>query len=106
MRSETRTAPPAHRTAVLAIILVSYLVIVLDISNVITALPKIECGLSFSATGLSWVQNACTLALVLVLIVRPGAGAVGGDAALAPAPATPRPDLGDVTTQGTRDHAA
>ena len=46
----------------LAIILASYLMIVLDISIVITALPKIHAGLHFSATGLSWVQNAYTLA--------------------------------------------
>jgi hypothetical protein len=49
-------AATAHRTAVLAIILVSYLMIVLDISIVITGLPKIQHGLNFSPTGLSWVQ--------------------------------------------------
>lgn len=47
---------------VLAIMLVSYLMIVLDISIVITALPKIRHELAFTATGLSWVQNAYTLA--------------------------------------------
>jgi len=35
------------------IILVSYLMIVLDISIVITALPKMHTGLGISATGLS-----------------------------------------------------
>jgi hypothetical protein len=38
---------------VLALILVSYLMIVLDISIVITALPRIKTGLSFSPTALS-----------------------------------------------------
>lgn len=37
--------------------------IVLDISIVITALPEMVQGLGFSATGLSWVQNAYTLAI-------------------------------------------
>jgi hypothetical protein len=46
------------RTAVLAIVLVRYTMIVLGISLVITARPKIRYGLNFSATALSWVQNA------------------------------------------------
>ena len=37
-----------NRIAVLAIILVSYTMIVLDISIVITALPQIRYGLGFS----------------------------------------------------------
>jgi MFS family permease len=47
--------------AVLAIVLVSYTMIVLDISIVITALPKIHYALGFSVTALSWVQNAYLL---------------------------------------------
>jgi hypothetical protein len=39
---------------VLAIILVSYFMIVLDISIVITGLPKIETELGFSTTDLPW----------------------------------------------------
>jgi EmrB/QacA subfamily drug resistance transporter len=65
----------SHKTAVLAIILVSYLMIVLDISIVITALPKIRDGLGFSAIGLTWVQNAYTLAFGGLLLL----GARGGD---------------------------
>lgn len=66
--------PRQHTTAVLAIILVSYLMIVLDISIVITALPKLQLGLGFSSTGLSWVQNAYTLAYggILLLGARMG----------------------------------
>jgi hypothetical protein len=45
MPTATHTAPSFRRTAVLAIILVSYLMIVLDISIVITGLPKIQQGL-------------------------------------------------------------
>jgi EmrB/QacA subfamily drug resistance transporter len=60
--------------AVLAIILASYLMIVLDISIVITALPKIQHSLGFSATGLSWVQNAYTLVFGGLLLLGARAG--------------------------------
>jgi EmrB/QacA subfamily drug resistance transporter len=62
------------RTPVLWIVLVSYLMIVLDISIVITALPKIHHALHFSATGLSWVQNAYTLAFGGLLLLGARAG--------------------------------
>src|SRR2546421_12459760 len=70
--------PAVRRTPVLALILVSYLMIVLDISIVITALPKIHHGLGFSATGLSWVQNAYTLAFGGLLPLGARAGDVLG----------------------------
>jgi EmrB/QacA subfamily drug resistance transporter len=72
------TAPFSHRTAVLAIILVSYLMMVLDISIVITALPKIHDGLGLSAAGLSWVQNAYTLAFGGLLLLGARAGDILG----------------------------
>jgi EmrB/QacA subfamily drug resistance transporter len=76
----TRSSQPGHamaavrQPAVLVIILASYLMIVLDISIVITALPKIHYALGFSSTGLSWVQNAYTLAFggFLLLGARTG----------------------------------
>jgi hypothetical protein len=49
-----------RRGPVLAIILASYAMIVLDISIVITALPKIHHELDFSATALSWVGRTRT----------------------------------------------
>ncbi|MFP3606426.1 MFS transporter [Paraburkholderia sp. SIMBA_053] len=58
--------------------LVSYLMIVLDISIVITALPKIETGLRFSHTGLSWVSNAYTLAFGGMLLLGARAGDIFG----------------------------
>ena len=48
--------------------------IVLDISLVITALPKIHTTLGFSNTALSWVQNAYLLAFGGLLL-----GARAGD---------------------------
>ncbi|HMC08867.1 MAG TPA: MFS transporter, partial [Actinomycetota bacterium] len=66
------------RTPVLAIVLASYLMIVLDISIVITALPKIHHALGFSATGLSWVQNAYTLTFGGLLLLGARAGDILG----------------------------
>jgi hypothetical protein len=77
MSAAAQTAPSSHRTAVLAIILVSYLMMVFDISIVITALPKIHDGLGFSAAGLSWVQNAYTLASGLVNMAHQLGGSLG-----------------------------
>ncbi|MEV8506310.1 MFS transporter [Actinoplanes sp. NPDC051475] len=68
----------AHRLAVLVIILISYLMIVLDISIVITALPQMHIGLGFSTTGLSWVQNAYTLAFGGLLLLGARAGDILG----------------------------
>jgi EmrB/QacA subfamily drug resistance transporter len=65
-------------TPVLVIVLASYLIIVLDISIVITALPKIHTTLGFSATGLSWVQNAYLLAFGGLLLLGARAGDVLG----------------------------
>jgi EmrB/QacA subfamily drug resistance transporter len=70
--------PVTHRvpasTRLLAVILASYLMIVLDVSIVVTALPNIHHSLGFSATGLSWVQNAYTLAFGGLLLLGARAG--------------------------------
>jgi EmrB/QacA subfamily drug resistance transporter len=70
--------PVTHRapgsTRLLAVILASYLMIVLDVSIVVTALPKIHHSLGFSSTGLSWVQNAYTLAFGGLLLLGARAG--------------------------------
>jgi MFS family permease len=73
-----QAAAPSSRVPVLVIILASYLMIVLDISIVITALPKIQQGLGFSATELSWVQNAYTLAFGGLLLLGARAGDILG----------------------------
>jgi EmrB/QacA subfamily drug resistance transporter len=69
---EPAGAPNA--AAVLAIILACYLMIVLDISVIIAALPKIHRALHFSPTGLSWVQNAYTLTFGGLLLLGARAG--------------------------------
>jgi EmrB/QacA subfamily drug resistance transporter len=57
----TRQQAPTHPRAILAIILVSYFLILLDNSVVFTGLPSIQEGLDLSPVGLSWVQDAYTL---------------------------------------------
>lgn len=72
----------AHLTprqlAVLLVILSSYLMIVLDISIVITALPRIRQTFEMSAANLSWVQNAYTLAFGGLLLLGARAGDIMG----------------------------
>src|SRR2546430_17113060 len=67
-----------NRARVLAIILGSYLMIVLDVSIVINALPRIHHALGFSATGLSWVQDAYTLTFGGLLLLGARAGDLFG----------------------------
>lgn len=68
----------ARKGAILAIVLVSYLMIILDVSIVITGLAKIRADLGFSATHLSWVQSAYTLAFGGLLLLGARAGDILG----------------------------
>lgn len=63
---------------VLAIIVASYLMIVVDISIVITGLPRIQASLGFTAAQLSWVTNAYTLAFGGLLLLGARAGDILG----------------------------
>ncbi|WP_374603521.1 MFS transporter [Niveibacterium sp.] len=74
----THTAHPIRRGAVLAIIMASYLMIVIDISIVLTGLPKIQAALGFTPAGLSWIQNAYTLAFGGFLLLGARAGDILG----------------------------
>jgi EmrB/QacA subfamily drug resistance transporter len=71
------TATP-NRAMVLAIILACYLMIIVDISVIITALPDIHSALNFSSTGLSWVQNAYALTFGGLLLLGARAGDILG----------------------------
>ncbi|MEA2244777.1 MAG: hypothetical protein QOD24_4333 [Solirubrobacteraceae bacterium] len=64
----------ADAGAVLAIVLACYLMIILDASVVITALPQIHDALGFSPTSLSWVQNAYTLTFGGLMLLGARAG--------------------------------
>ena len=75
MTATPAAAPPIRGDApVLAIILASYFMIVLDISIVITALPRLQADLAFTPAGLSWVQSAYTLAFGGFLLLGARAG--------------------------------
>lgn len=66
---------PVHRTGlVLAIVLVSYFMIVLDNSIIFTGLPQIEATMGLTAAGLAWVQNAYTLVFGGLLLLGARAG--------------------------------
>ncbi|MDQ4489413.1 MFS transporter [Sinomonas sp. ASV486] len=58
----------------LAIILVSYFMIILDNSIIFTGLPQIQTAMGLTATELSWVQNAYTLVFGGLLLLGARAG--------------------------------
>jgi EmrB/QacA subfamily drug resistance transporter len=70
----TANAGAANPAMVLAIILGCYLMVVLDASVVITALPDIRTDLGFSPASLSWVQNIYALAFGGLLLLGARAG--------------------------------
>ena len=77
-RHPSEPRPTGNPTVVLAIILATYLMIILDATIVITALPDIHRALHFSSTGLSWVQNAYTLTFGGLLLLGARAGDILG----------------------------
>jgi EmrB/QacA subfamily drug resistance transporter len=81
-RGTPRSGAPPHRTRhpgiSLAVIVACQLMIVLDATVVFVALPKIQQSLHFSATGLSWVSNAYSLAFGGLLLLGGRAGDVLG----------------------------
>ncbi|MFE6862287.1 MFS transporter [Nocardia sp. NPDC057668] len=63
---------------VLAVLLTCQLMIVLDITVMNVALPRIQADLDFSPTSLSWVMNAYTLAFGGLLLLGGRAGDLFG----------------------------
>lgn len=78
MYSEKHAPSHAHKNAILAIILISYVMIVLDISVVLTGLPKIHAELGFSESDLAWVSSAYTLTFGGFLLLGARAGDILG----------------------------
>jgi EmrB/QacA subfamily drug resistance transporter len=81
----TRPAPTrgaalraAHPGITLAVIVACQMMVVLDMTVVNVALPSIQSGLHFSATGLSWVVNAYTLTFGGLLLLGGRAGDILG----------------------------
>ncbi|WP_202760165.1 MFS transporter [Delftia acidovorans] len=73
-----QSCPIRNENKVLAIIVASYLMIVVDISIVITGLPRIQASLGFTSAQLSWVTNAYTLAFGGLLLLGARAGDILG----------------------------
>ena len=63
-----------RRAVVLAIILAGYLLVLIDVSILMAALPGIQADLGFSDTSLSWAQNAYTLTFGGLLLLGARAG--------------------------------
>jgi EmrB/QacA subfamily drug resistance transporter len=76
--SNTPPAVAPNKTAILVIILVSYVMIVLDTSIVLTGLPSIRQDLGFTDAGLAWVQSAYTLTFGGFLLLSARAGDILG----------------------------
>jgi EmrB/QacA subfamily drug resistance transporter len=76
--SDPSSSSHGNPTLVLGIILATYLMIVLDVSVIITALPRIHTALDFSSANLSWVQNAYTLTFGGLLLLGARAGDILG----------------------------
>jgi EmrB/QacA subfamily drug resistance transporter len=74
VNTEPLTATRPARSAILAIILVSYFMILLDNSIIFTALPTIHTAMGYSTTGLAWVQDAYTLVFGGLLLLGARAG--------------------------------
>ena len=73
-----KTAPGGSPVPILAIILISYFMILLDNSVIFTGLPSIRAGLDLSLTQLSWVQDAYTLVFGGLLLLGARAGDIVG----------------------------
>jgi MFS family permease len=67
-----------RRGVVLAVIVIGYLLILVDVSILFAALPTIHRDLGFSPTSLSWAQNAYTLAFGGLLLLGARAGDLAG----------------------------
>jgi EmrB/QacA subfamily drug resistance transporter len=63
---------------ILAIVLVSYFMIVLDNSIIFTGLPQIQAELGLSAAALAWAQNAYTLVFGGLLLLGARMGDIVG----------------------------
>jgi EmrB/QacA subfamily drug resistance transporter len=67
-----------HPNLTMTIITLSYLMLVLDLSVAVTALPLIKADLGFSTASLSWIQNAYTLAFGGLLLLGARIGDILG----------------------------
>ncbi|MGH3249688.1 MAG: MFS transporter, partial [Trebonia sp.] len=67
-----------YKAAILAIICISYFMVILDNSIIFTGVPRIQAAMHFSPTGLTWVQDAYTLVFGGLLLLGARAGDILG----------------------------
>ncbi|MFF9607259.1 MFS transporter [Streptomyces sp. NPDC014684] len=78
-RQAQRSSGGSERsTLILAIICISYFMVILDNSIVFTGLPQIRSDMGFSETGLSWITNAYVLVFGGLLLLGARAGDLFG----------------------------
>ncbi|MFE9448612.1 MFS transporter [Streptomyces sp. NPDC006739] len=77
-QAQRASGGPAHSTLILAIICISYFMVILDNSIVFTGLPQIRSDMGFSETGLSWITNAYVLVFGGLLLLGARAGDLFG----------------------------
>jgi MFS transporter, DHA2 family, methylenomycin A resistance protein len=75
LRQRTRSRAPASPWVVLVVMCVGYFLVLLDVTIVNVALPKIGSGLHASVSGLQWVVDGYALALASLML----AGGTAGD---------------------------
>ena len=68
-RAATTAQPPRRPGLVLAVIATAQLMVVLDLTIVVVALPHIQAALGFSGSNLEWVVNAYAVAFGGLLLL-------------------------------------
>ena len=94
LATRDRPTPSGSPVPILAIILISYFMILLDNSVIFTGLPSIRAGLSLTSSELSWVQDAYTLVFGGLCCWAPGqatSSVVGGCSWSVSRSSAPRP---------------
>ncbi|WP_206306359.1 MFS transporter [Streptomyces humi] len=77
-QAQRASGGPVRSTLILAIICISYFMVILDNSIVFTGLPQIRLDMGFSETGLSWITNAYVLVFGGLLLLGARAGDLFG----------------------------
>ena len=67
-----------HPNLTLGVISLSYLLLVIDLSIAVTALPLIQSDLGFTTASLSWIQNAYTVVFGGLLLLGARIGDISG----------------------------
>jgi EmrB/QacA subfamily drug resistance transporter len=78
MTRVSMTPPATHSRAILAVVCVTYFMVILDNSIVFTGLPRIQASMHFSPASLAWVTDAYVLVFGGLLLLGARAGDILG----------------------------